>query len=161
MSSTRVYVLRHVIEQHGSFQLVTGRVWRGTAFGGVKGRTELPGIVDGQSFSICSSFFYAKRRPGTDYLKGNVKVDEYVTHAYKLAEINDGFDAMHVIGHVFFVSASCLTVLSRAVIASVLSSTCHEHEGMVMKEVVWLLCPNAVYWVGLASDCSEINLSTG
>jgi S-(hydroxymethyl)glutathione dehydrogenase/alcohol dehydrogenase len=107
VSSTRVYVLRHVIEQHGSFQLVTGRVWRGTAFGGVKGRTELPGIVDGQSFSICSSFFYAKRRPGTDYLKGNVKVDEYVTHAYKLAEINDGFDAMHVNDHVFF----CLRVL--------------------------------------------------
>ena len=43
-------MLRHVIEQRGSFQLVTGRVWRGTAFGGVKGRTELPGIVDGQKF---------------------------------------------------------------------------------------------------------------
>jgi hypothetical protein len=37
------------VEHGGSFQLVTGRVWRGTAFGGVKGRTELPGIVDGQS----------------------------------------------------------------------------------------------------------------
>ena len=36
------------IEHGGSFQLVTGRVWRGTAFGGVKGRTELPGIVEGQ-----------------------------------------------------------------------------------------------------------------
>ncbi|KAI0303097.1 class III ADH enzyme [Russula brevipes] len=58
------------------FQLVTGRVWRGTAFGGVKGRTELPDIVE-------------------DYLKGKVKVNEYVTHGYKLAEINDGFDAMH------------------------------------------------------------------
>ncbi|KAN0124518.1 class III ADH enzyme [Russula decolorans] len=58
------------------FQLVTGRVWRGSAFGGVKGRTELPGIVE-------------------DYLQGKVKVDEYVTHGYKLAEINDGFEAMH------------------------------------------------------------------
>jgi hypothetical protein len=39
----------HVVERYGSFQLVTGRVWRGTAFGGVKGRTELPGIVEGES----------------------------------------------------------------------------------------------------------------
>ncbi|KAH9978090.1 class III ADH enzyme [Lactifluus volemus] len=59
------------------FQLVTGRVWRGTAFGGVKGRTELPGIVE-------------------DYLQGKVKVDEYVTHEFKFADINKGFDAMHV-----------------------------------------------------------------
>jgi len=58
------------------FQLVTGRVWRGTAFGGVKGRTELPGIVE-------------------DYLQGKVKVDEYVTHEFKFADINEGFDAMH------------------------------------------------------------------
>ncbi|KAI0254249.1 class III ADH enzyme [Lactifluus subvellereus] len=58
------------------FQLVTGRVWRGTAFGGVKGRTELPGIVE-------------------DYLQGKVKVDEYVTHEFKFADINKGFDAMH------------------------------------------------------------------
>ncbi|KAI0285073.1 chaperonin 10-like protein [Russula aff. rugulosa BPL654] len=43
---------------------------------GVKGRTELPGIVE-------------------DYLQGKVKVDEYVTHGYKLAEINDGFETMH------------------------------------------------------------------
>ncbi|KAI0301843.1 class III ADH enzyme [Multifurca ochricompacta] len=58
------------------FQLVTGRVWRGTAFGGVKGRTELPGIVE-------------------DYLQGKVKVDEYVTHEFDFADINNGFDAMH------------------------------------------------------------------
>ena len=37
-----------LVEHGGSFQLVTGRVWRGTAFGGVKGRTELPGIVEGE-----------------------------------------------------------------------------------------------------------------
>jgi hypothetical protein len=60
-----------------------------------------------------------------DYLQGKVKVDEYVTHGYKLAEINDGFEAMHVNG-CLLVSASCLTVFSRAAIASVLSSTCHE-----------------------------------
>ncbi|TDL29166.1 class III ADH enzyme [Rickenella mellea] len=58
------------------FQLVTGRTWRGTAFGGVKGRTELPGLVD-------------------DYLAGKVKVDEYVTHHRKFAEINEGFHDMH------------------------------------------------------------------
>ena len=56
-----------------------------------------------------------------------MKVDEYVTHGYKLAEINDGFDAMHVSGYVF-VSRSCLTILSRPAIASVLSSTCHEFQ---------------------------------
>ncbi|KAH7916676.1 chaperonin 10-like protein [Hygrophoropsis aurantiaca] len=58
------------------FQLVTGRTWRGTAFGGVKGRTELPGLVE-------------------DYLKGNLKIDEYVTHHRKFAEINEGFHDMH------------------------------------------------------------------
>jgi len=58
------------------FQLVTGRTWRGSAFGGVKGRTELPGLVD-------------------DYLAGKVKVDEYVTHHRKFTEINEGFDIMH------------------------------------------------------------------
>jgi len=52
-------------------------------------------------------------------------VDEYVTHGYKLAEINDGFEAMHVNG-CLLVSGSCLTVFSRAAIASVLSSTCRE-----------------------------------
>ncbi|PPQ92354.1 hypothetical protein CVT25_008704 [Psilocybe cyanescens] len=58
------------------FQLVTGRTWRGSAFGGVKGRTEIPGLVE-------------------DYLKGTVKIDEYVTHHRKFAEINDGFHDMH------------------------------------------------------------------
>jgi S-(hydroxymethyl)glutathione dehydrogenase/alcohol dehydrogenase len=58
------------------FQLVTGRVWRGTAFGGVRGRTELPGMVD-------------------DYLDGRLKVDEFVTHTMPLDEINTAFDLMH------------------------------------------------------------------
>jgi S-(hydroxymethyl)glutathione dehydrogenase/alcohol dehydrogenase len=58
------------------FQLVTGRTWRGTAFGGIKGRTELPGLVQ-------------------DYLAGKMKVDEYVTHQRKLADIAKGFDDMH------------------------------------------------------------------
>ncbi|KAF8974672.1 class III ADH enzyme [Flammula alnicola] len=58
------------------FQLVTGRTWRGSAFGGVKGRTEIPGLVD-------------------DYLHKKVKIDEYVTHHRKLAEINEGFHDMH------------------------------------------------------------------
>lgn len=59
------------------FQLVTGRTWRGSAFGGIKGRTEIPGLVD-------------------DYLKGTMKVDEYVTHTRTLKEINAGFEDMHV-----------------------------------------------------------------
>jgi S-(hydroxymethyl)glutathione dehydrogenase/alcohol dehydrogenase len=58
------------------FQLVTGRVWRGTAFGGVKGRSELPGMVD-------------------DYLDGKIMVDEMVTHSLPLEEINKAFDLMH------------------------------------------------------------------
>jgi len=59
-----------------SFQLVTGRVWKGTAFGGVKGRTELPGLVQ-------------------KYLHGELKVDEYITFTYPLDEINTAFDVMH------------------------------------------------------------------
>ncbi len=58
------------------FQLVTGRVWRGTAFGGVKGRTELPGMVD-------------------QYMNGEIKLDEFVTFTLPLDEINTAFDYMH------------------------------------------------------------------
>ncbi len=58
------------------FQLVTGRVWRGTAFGGVKGRTELPGMVD-------------------QYMQGDIKLDEYITFTMGLEEINTAFDYMH------------------------------------------------------------------
>ena len=58
------------------FQLVTGRVWRGTAFGGYKGRSQLPRIVD-------------------QYLNGEVKVDELITHTMPLEEINTAFDLMH------------------------------------------------------------------
>ncbi|GAA6045014.1 hypothetical protein JCM8097_004352 [Rhodosporidiobolus ruineniae] len=58
------------------FQLVTGRKWQGSAFGGVKGRTELPGLVD-------------------DYLAGKLTVDDYVTHRTTLTEISKGFDYMH------------------------------------------------------------------
>ncbi|MBY0372223.1 zinc-binding dehydrogenase, partial [bacterium] len=57
------------------FQLVTGRVWRGTAFGGVKGRTELPGYVD-------------------RYLAGELKVDEMVTHTMPISQINHAFELM-------------------------------------------------------------------
>ena len=58
------------------FQLVTGRVWRGSAFGGVKGRSELPAYVE-------------------QYLKGEIKIDEMVTHTMGLEEINKAFDLMH------------------------------------------------------------------
>lgn len=58
------------------FQLVTGRVWRGTAFGGVKGRSQLPAYVD-------------------KYLDGEIKVDEMVTHNMPLEDINKAFDLMH------------------------------------------------------------------
>ncbi len=58
------------------FQLVTGRSWRGTAFGGVKGRSQLPGYVD-------------------QYLEGKIKIDPMVTHTMPLKEINHAFDLMH------------------------------------------------------------------
>jgi S-(hydroxymethyl)glutathione dehydrogenase / alcohol dehydrogenase len=58
------------------FQLVTGRVWRGTAFGGVKGRSQLPGYVE-------------------RYLSGEIKVDPMITHALPLERINEAFDLMH------------------------------------------------------------------
>jgi len=58
------------------FQLVTGRVWRGTAFGGVKGRTELPDYVE-------------------RYLAGEFKLSDFITHTMSLEEINDSFDLMH------------------------------------------------------------------
>jgi S-(hydroxymethyl)glutathione dehydrogenase/alcohol dehydrogenase len=58
------------------FQLVTGRVWRGSAFGGVKGRSQLPGYVD-------------------RYLAGEIKIDEMVTEVLPLEKINEAFDLMH------------------------------------------------------------------
>jgi S-(hydroxymethyl)glutathione dehydrogenase/alcohol dehydrogenase len=58
------------------FQLVTGRVWRGTAFGGVKGRSELPGYVD-------------------NYMAGKINIDDMVTHTMGLEDINKAFDLMH------------------------------------------------------------------
>ncbi|PCI85211.1 MAG: S-(hydroxymethyl)glutathione dehydrogenase/class III alcohol dehydrogenase [Hyphomicrobiales bacterium] len=58
------------------FQLVTGRVWRGTAFGGVKGRSELPDYVE-------------------RYLAGEFKLDDFITHTMGLEDINKAFDLMH------------------------------------------------------------------
>lgn len=58
------------------FQLVTGRVWRGSAFGGVKGRTELPDYVE-------------------RYLQGEFALSDFITHTMPLADINDAFDLMH------------------------------------------------------------------
>lgn len=57
------------------FQLVTGRVWKGCAFGGIKGRTQLPDLVK-------------------DYMDGKLKVDEFITHRQKLAGINQAFSDM-------------------------------------------------------------------
>ncbi|HXH52149.1 MAG TPA: S-(hydroxymethyl)glutathione dehydrogenase/class III alcohol dehydrogenase [Sphingomicrobium sp.] len=58
------------------FQLVTGRVWKGTAFGGARGRTDVPKIVDW-------------------YMDGRIAIDPMITHVLKLDEINKGFDLMH------------------------------------------------------------------
>ena len=58
------------------FQLVTGRVWRGTAFGGARGRTDVPKIVDW-------------------YMAGKINIDDLITHTMPLEEINTAFDLMH------------------------------------------------------------------
>ena len=58
------------------FQLVTGRVWKGTAFGGAKGRTDVPKFVDW-------------------YMDGKIEIDPMITHVLSLDEINHGFDLMH------------------------------------------------------------------
>ena len=58
------------------FQLVTGRVWRGTAFGGARGRTDVPKIVD-------------------MYMEGRINIDDLITHTMPLEEINTAFDLMH------------------------------------------------------------------
>ena len=58
------------------FQLVTGRIWKGTAFGGVRGRTDVPKIVDW-------------------YMEGKIQIDPMITHSFSLDDINKGFDLMH------------------------------------------------------------------
>ena len=58
------------------FQLVTGRTWKGTAFGGARGRTDVPKIVDW-------------------YMQGKIEIDPMITHTLDLADINKGFDLMH------------------------------------------------------------------
>jgi S-(hydroxymethyl)glutathione dehydrogenase/alcohol dehydrogenase len=58
------------------FQLVTGRIWKGTAFGGARGRTDVPKIVDW-------------------YMDGKINIDDLITHKLALADINEGFELMH------------------------------------------------------------------
>jgi S-(hydroxymethyl)glutathione dehydrogenase / alcohol dehydrogenase len=58
------------------FQLVTGRVWKGTAFGGARGRTDVPKIVDW-------------------YMDGKIEIDPMITHVMPLSDINRAFDLMH------------------------------------------------------------------
>jgi S-(hydroxymethyl)glutathione dehydrogenase/alcohol dehydrogenase len=58
------------------FQLVTGRVWKGSAFGGARGRTDVPRIVDW-------------------YMDGKISIDPLITHTMPLERINDAFDLMH------------------------------------------------------------------
>ncbi len=55
---------------------MTGRVWKGTAFGGFKSRTDVPKLVD-------------------TYMAGSLKLDEYITHHFSLDEINDAFHLLH------------------------------------------------------------------
>ena len=58
------------------FQLVTGRVWKGSAFGGARGRTDVPKIVDW-------------------YMDGKINIDDLITHVMPIERINDAFELMH------------------------------------------------------------------
>ena len=62
--------------QRGPFQLATGRVWKGTAFGGARGRTDVPKLVDW-------------------YMDKRIQIDPLITHRRKLDAINEAFDLMH------------------------------------------------------------------
>ncbi len=62
-------------EVYLAFQLVTGRVWKGCAFGGIKGRSQLPDLVE-------------------DYMTGKLRVDDFITHRQPLGKINEAFNAM-------------------------------------------------------------------
>lgn len=75
---------------------MTGRTWRGTAFGGVKGRTEIPGLVDGGFDRYYTMTGWRRYCSLADYLSGILKIDEYVTHGRHLVDINEGFHDMHV-----------------------------------------------------------------
>lgn len=133
-------------------------MWRGSAFGGVKGRTELPGIVEGQNLPYSTLMLRAGLSDTflVDYLQGKVKVDEYVTHGYKLAEINNGFEAMHVNSCLLVSVSSCLTIFSRAAIAFVLSSTCHEFQRKGSEKNLVVLCIEyECSHCGMQHRCSE------
>jgi S-(hydroxymethyl)glutathione dehydrogenase/alcohol dehydrogenase len=69
------HTLLNLLTKQKAFQLVTGRVWKGCAFGGVKGRSQLPGLV-------------------SDYMEGKLKVDEFITHRQALSGINQAFQDM-------------------------------------------------------------------
>lgn len=58
-----------------AFQLVTGRVWKGCAFGGIKGRSQLPALVE-------------------DYMAGKLRVEEFITHRQPLGQIDEAFNVM-------------------------------------------------------------------
>ncbi len=92
------FIIAHLI-QNNHHAKVTGRTWRGTAFGGVKGRTEIPGLVEGEFADMHCSLIWHTNIKATDYLKGALKIDEYVTHNRTLADINEGFHDMHVGRH--------------------------------------------------------------
>ena len=65
-----------IIGVAGAGEEVTGRVWRGSAFGGVKGKTQLPGMIE-------------------DYMKGKIDLDSFITHHLDFKDINEAFDLLH------------------------------------------------------------------
>jgi S-(hydroxymethyl)glutathione dehydrogenase/alcohol dehydrogenase len=103
------------------FQLVTGRVWRGSAFGGVRGRTMLPGYVEKVRRArvymyvctrVCAVLWCAVVRclwcafwplssrtialcASVQYMRGELMVDEFITHNFPLTAINEAFHVMH------------------------------------------------------------------
>lgn len=87
------------------FQLVTGRVWKGTAFGGFKSRSQVPLLVEKylKKVAIVNKHSTCQILPNSERIRHyfficvlqEIKVDEYITHNLTLAEINKAFDLMH------------------------------------------------------------------
>jgi S-(hydroxymethyl)glutathione dehydrogenase / alcohol dehydrogenase len=101
------------------FQLVTGRNWRGTAFGGAKGRTDVPKIVDW-------------------YMNGKIEIDPMITHVLTLEEINKGFDLMHAGESIRSVVVFCCSRTS----SSARTTSPHRRRSTTRRSARWA-CPRA------------------
>ena len=118
------------------FQLVTGRVWRGTAFGGARGRTDVPKIVDW-------------------YMEGKIEIDPMITHVMPLSDINRAFDLMHE-GKSIRASSAMIFIASLQHAAS-LSTTSKKSRPHRERSKAWRACARAIMsaFAALERDCGQ------